>query len=234
MYQEENLEGEEEGLYEPPQLNPGMRQHEPRPVGQVHPAPRQMQKMGRGQPLPTHARRLSEEGLVRPPAQHRRPVMAGGHHGRSQIQNPGEHFQGEGSPRRMHQGQGPSMGRPLNPGMDISKLGRKLGGQISITSSDQVGANRRPLPSPNQNFKPEMSGQHPVQSFKSEVGNQVPARSTPPQSRPPIQNQAAQVQVKEEPVEEDFVEDEDLEEGEEDFEEEEFERDGDEDYSGHD
>ena len=187
--------------------------HEPRPVGQVPPAPRQLQKMGRGQPLTTQARRMSEEGLVRPPAQHRRPGLVG-QPGRSQIPNPSDHFQGEGSPRRMHPGH--PMGRP---GMDIRKLGRQLGGQISITSSD-----RRP-PNPNQSFKPEMSGQHPAQAFKMDVGNPVPVRGTPPHSRPPIQNQAAPIQVKEEPVEEDFVEDEELEEGEEDFEEGEFEGD---------
>ena len=140
---------------------------------------------------------------------------------------------GEGVPKRPGMPL-PGPPPPLKSGVDIHKLGKKLGGQISITSSESSGANRRPpMPMPmaipmslagnvQQMYRPEMSPQLPSQqNFRPDmgVGGLVPGRGASSQDRQPVQPMPTPVEVKEEPAdlhEEEFLDDEEMED-EEDF-----------------
>ena len=190
-----------------PQQQPQQQQQQLRPqlleqrtVGHPQTGPRPVQKIVRPpQPAQIPQRRPSDEGH---PIRGQQPMR----------QRPGPPGPvravgvGEVSPRRVMM-----PGAAGGSGVDISKLGKKLGGQISITSSEI----RRPPPPPPapssnvQTFRPEIGShhQHPVHNFRQEMGVQLPQRA--PQTRPPLQ-QMSSLEVKQEPLEEDeeFLDDE--------------------------
>lgn len=226
FYVEDGMEMEEQGVMYGVPSGGAMRHHGPsdpsKPVGQVHPAPRPLPKMGPGPSGNQQARYQSEEPIRTPPQ--RKPPQAA----RAQMHQsyPVDSYQGEIPPKRVQSAgprmppagprPGPSMpvGQPgqANSGMDLKKLGLKLGGQISITSSESqanaaaAAANRRAMPEAASKFKDEVVQQQ-----------QLPHRQGPP-ARPTYQAASNVIQVKDEPVEEDdYAEDEELEGEEEDF-----------------
>jgi len=207
-----------------------------RPIGQVTPAPRSTG--------PDMSKPLLHE-QPRPPVQQDRgasPMMArqrptgmmspSSSNSGPPNKRPGMQPQGIMGPGMRPRGSAPQQfqqGYPTGP-MDIKKLGRKLGGAISITSSDNVGgsqpqqaAMRRPSnmqPSTSRN----MGGHHhaassPKNDPLANTGN--PGGSRPP-SMPPQRAQDP-VEVKQEPMDDIYEEDmpEDYEGEEEDFGEEE-------------
>ena len=170
------------------------------PTFQVPPISRPMSKVNRGQarvqPEEGHVRSgVHLEGQVRTPP-HRRP--GGQQHPRQPVLNPSEVYHPEPAPKRLpHPGpmhQGRPTHNPPPPRPDIKNLGRKFGGQISITSNEtQAALNRRPQPvaggSGSPKFRPELT---------------APSRSTPPQARPAPQASSnvplpIPIQVKQEP-----------------------------------
>jgi len=272
-FQEYPVEGQEGAMMDPnlhpgsqsPHPGPGKKkgrprkadqQQVPRPIGQVTPAPR---------PSNDGIKNIHEQS--RPPVQQDRgasPMMQARHQGQrpTGMMSPSSGPMGNKRPMQPRGIMGPGMrprgsapqqfqqGYPGHP-MDISLLGKKLGGAISITSSDQnsggVGNSgqpqqqasmRRPMPSTSR------QGMHAVSSPKSDplagsMGNSGGARqpSIPAQRGQQGQGQVAinqdPVEVKQEPMDDIYEEDmhDDFDDGEEeegDFGEEE-EEDGDED-----
>ena len=272
-FQEYPVEGQDGAMMDPnqhpgsqsPHPGPGKKkgrprkadqQQVPRPIGQVTPAPR---------PSNDGMKNIHEQS--RPPVQQDRgasPMMQARHQGQrpTGMMSPSSGPMGNKRPMQPRGIMGPGMrprgsapqqfqqGYPGHP-MDISLLGKKLGGAISITSSDQNSGGagnsgqpqqqasmRRPMPSTSR------QGMHAVSSPKSDplagsMGNSGGARqpSIPAQRGQQGQSQVAinqdPVEVKQEPMDDIYEEDmhDDFDDGEEeegDFGEEE-EEDGDED-----
>ena len=211
----------------PPPSQPGMS----RPIGQVSPAPRPPQEMqdmqsrppvqqDRG-PSPMASNRPRPQGMMSPSSSG--PPM-------KRQQMPPQHGLNLGPGMRMR---GPAPSAPYQqqyqpqggPSMDIKRLGAKLGGAISITSSDHQSPQplRRPMPSTSRVH---------AASPKSDP---LATSSRPPMSqRQDRLSQEVPVEVKQEPMDDDMYEEgeempEDYED-EEAFGEEEEEEDGEQEY----
>ena len=211
---------------QPPQVQPGMS----RPIGQVSPAPRppqEMQDMQSRPPVvqqdrgasPMSANRPRPHGMMSPSSSSGPPIKR---HPQHNILGPGMAMRPRAPPHQYpHQ-------YPQPGGSNVLKgLSAKLGGAISITSSEHQSPQplRRPMPSTSR-------GAH-ASSPKSD-----PLATT---SRPPLSSQRQDrlsqevpVEVKQEPQEMDeMYEDEmpeDFEHEEEDFGDEEEEEDGEQEY----
>ena len=212
---------------QPPQVQPGMS----RPIGQVSPAPRppqEMQDMQSRPPVVQQDRGASPMSTNRPrphgmmsPSSSSGPPMKRQHHPQHNILGPGMAMRPRAPPQQYPQYP------PQGGSMDIKRLGQKLGGAISITSSEHQSPQplRRPMPSTSR-------GAH-ASSPKSD-----PLATT---SRPPLSSQRQDrlsqevpVEVKQEPMDDMYEEGEempeDFENEEEEFGDEEEEEDGEQEY----
>ena len=205
-----------------PPGQPGMS----RPIGQVSPAPRppqEMQDMQSRPPVVQQDRGASPMSANRPrpqgpgpsgPPMKRQPILGPGMAVRPRGPPPGQH------PYQQYPQQGGSM--------DIKRLGAKLGGAISITSSEHQSPQplRRPMPSTSRG----------VGHASSPKSDPLATTSRPPMpsQRPDRLSQEVQpVEVKQEPMDDMYEEADEMAddyEDEEGFGEEEEEDDGEQEY----
>ena len=204
-----------------PAKNPEMSQHMHRPIGQVSPAPRSSNegKEGHEPSRPPVQQDRASPMMQRPGGGHR-PMMPGGPKRQPGMggppppgfMGPGMRLRGPAPHHQQYQG-GPHM----REGVDLKRLGMKLGGSISISSSGEQqqqpiapSTSRRPMPGPSRMHS------------SSPKSDPLATSNRPSVSRQSNLSQDAPVEVKQEPMDDMFEEGEELPEDEEDYDEEDY------------
>ena len=205
-----------------PAKNPEMPPHMHRPIGQVSPAPRSSNegKEGHEPSRPPVQQDRASPMMQRPGGGHR-PMMPGGPKRQPGMGGPSPGFMGPGmrlrGPAPHHQQQYQS--GPPHQGIDVKRLGLKLGGGISISSSgDQQ---QQPI-APSTSRRMPMPGPSRMHS-SSPKSDPLATSNRPSVSRQSnLSQDISPVEVKQEPMDDMFEEGEELPEDEEDFDEEDY------------